>query len=205
METDRTAPESNATKGDRDSAIEHLEILRKDVRDEMKQRIKQRDRYSIQLTIALAALVGIAATATATATQTDVTQISETSIVSFAHRVLLAAPLIAIYFTALVLYSYRIHKIIAGYLREEIEPELAQLCGTSEKKEWETYYLDHAGEVAGIRRSFFIISLWVVTVASPLYVGFAENWQGRFILPLIILSAVYLLVTVWITVAFWKN
>lgn len=201
MEADRSIPGLDTTRGDREFAIEHLEALRKDMRDEIKQRIKQRDQYSIQLTVALAALISIAVTTTTT--WTNITQISEISIASFAHRVLIAAPLISIYFTTLVLYSYRVHKIIANYLREEIEPELAELCGTPVEKEWEGYYCANA--VPGIRRAFFIGSLWIVTVASPLYVGFMENWQGKFILPLIILGAIYLMVTIWITRTFWKK
>jgi hypothetical protein len=40
-------------------AIKHLEALREDARDEIKRRIEQRDKYSIQLTIALAAIVAV--------------------------------------------------------------------------------------------------------------------------------------------------
>jgi len=37
--------------------IAHLELLRQDARDEIKRRIEQRDKYSIQLTIAIGAIL----------------------------------------------------------------------------------------------------------------------------------------------------
>jgi len=92
-------------------ATAHLEKLRDDVRDEIKKRIEQRDKYSIQLTIALGAIVAF----------------TFRSGSSGSSQALIAAPLVSIYFTVLILYSYRIHKILARYLREEIEPRLAEL------------------------------------------------------------------------------
>jgi hypothetical protein len=41
-------------------ATAHLEKLRDDARDEIKRRIEQRDKCSIQLTIALGAIVAVA-------------------------------------------------------------------------------------------------------------------------------------------------
>lgn len=43
-----------------EKAIAHLEVIRQDIRDEIKKRIEQRDRYSIQLISALGALVTVA-------------------------------------------------------------------------------------------------------------------------------------------------
>ncbi|MBN2003157.1 MAG: hypothetical protein JXA21_07340 [Anaerolineae bacterium] len=181
------SPQKTDITENRKLAIEHLEKLREDARGEIKQRISQRDQYSVQQTVALAALVGIAAT----------------DAFPFAYRVILAAPLISIYFTTLILYSYRIHKMISGYLQKEIEPELAKLCGTSIEREWERFYCANA--VPGIRRPFFIGSLWIVCLVSPLYVGFIGNWQAEFFLPLIVLSAIYLLVASWLTITFWRK
>jgi hypothetical protein len=65
--------------------LSHLEALRTDVRDEIKKRIEQRDKYSIQMTIALGAIVGVA--------------FSKPEL----QKVLTAAPLISVYFTALIL------------------------------------------------------------------------------------------------------
>jgi hypothetical protein len=38
---------------------DHLEKIRDDIRDEIKRRIDQRDKYSIQLTVVLSAIVGV--------------------------------------------------------------------------------------------------------------------------------------------------
>lgn len=40
-------------------------------------------------------------------------------------KVLIAAPLVSIYFTTLVLYSYRIHRILSRYWRDVIADKLA--------------------------------------------------------------------------------
>jgi hypothetical protein len=69
-------------------ALLHLEALRSDVRDEIKRRIEQRDRYSIQLTLAMGAIVAFA--------------FSKDGF----RMALVAAPLVSIYFTVLVLYSH---------------------------------------------------------------------------------------------------
>lgn len=180
---------------EKEFAIKHLESVRADVRNEIKQRIKQRDQFSVQLTVSLGALVGIAATASTTSN-------TQSTLISFTYRVLLAAPLFSIYFTTLILYSYRVHKVLASYLRSEIEPKLEQLCG-SKLVGWENYYAKQA--IPGIRRSFYIGSLWAVCLISPLYIGFTEGWQGGFIIPLIILATIYILVASWITKTFWKN
>lgn len=135
-------------------ATTHFEALRQDARDEIKRRIEQRDRYSIQLSIALAALLAVSFSTPGL------------------RAVLIAAPLVSIYFTVLILYSYRVHHVLAKYLREQIEPELARVYGTPVDKEWENYYTKHA--VPGIRRQFFLAALWVVSVLSLIYLWFAE-------------------------------
>lgn len=180
-------------------ALEHFKSLRQDIRDEMKYRIQQRDNYSIQMTLALGTLVGVAATSVATQIQSA----KVTSIINLAYRALIAAPLIAIYYTTLILYSYRIHRLLSKYLREVIEPELARLSNISIDVEWENWYTKNA--VPGIRRSFFLGSLWIITILSPLYVGFSEQWQGTFLLPLGIISFLYLVVAIWITRSFWNG
>lgn len=72
--------------------IAHLEKLRDDIRDEIKKRIQQRDNYSIQLTIALSVIIGIAFTK------------PEYS------AVLIVSPLVSIYFTVLIIYTFALFK-----------------------------------------------------------------------------------------------
>ena len=168
----------------KEKAIAHFEALRQDMRDEIKSRIRQRDKYSIQLTISLGALVAVS--------------FSSTEL----RLVLLAVPLVSIYFTILILYSYKIHSVIAKYLREEIEPELAHLCETPPEKEWEIYYKDQ--NVPGIRRDFFISAMWFVCILSLLYLWFADGEQVGYTV-LSVVTASYGLAVFVITLLFYKR
>lgn len=165
------------------TSVAHLEGLRADVRDEIKRRIEQRDKYSIQLTVALAAILAVA--------------FSKPEL----SRVLVAAPLVSIYFTVLILYSYRIHRVLTRYLRDVLEPELAETVGTSVELETETYYSHHA--VAGIRRSFFIVALWVTTTSSLVFLMLSEA-SGSFGYVLVVLATLYLIACGAITWGFRK-
>jgi hypothetical protein len=192
MSEQNTETMSQPKPSNKQAAIAHLEALRQDMRGEIKDRIKQRDTYSIQLTIALAAIAAISVSGGNSAGARLNLQ-----------RVLIAAPLVSIYFTTLILYSYRIHGVIAGFLRTQVEPNLAQLCGISPEQEWEIYYQRH--RVPGIRKTFFIAALWIICLATPVILLFAERGQDEFILPLGIISIVYLAATGLITKAFWKG
>ena len=165
-----------------EKALGHFEALRQDTRDEVKKRIEQRDKYSIQLSIALAAILAVSFSTTGL------------------RAVLIAAPLVSIYFTVLILYSYQVHHVLAKYLREEIEPELARLYGTPVDKEWEKYYNKHA--VPGIRRQFFLVALWVVSALSLVYLWFAELNQLGFAV-LGVATGVYGVADILITIFFW--
>ncbi len=153
------------------SRTTHLETLRADVRDEIKRRIEQRDKFSIQLTISLGAILAIA--------------FSKPEL----SRVLVSAPLVSIYFTVLILYSYRIHAVLTLYLREKLEPELASVAGLPVDFELETYYSKHS--VAGIRKTFFLAALWIVTLGSLAYL-FSSEYSHPFRYVIGILAALYL-------------
>lgn len=163
------------------NTIAHLEVIRQDIRDEIKRRIEQRDKFSIQLTFSLGAIVAVSFSTTGFG------------------KVLIAAPLVSIYFTMLIIYSYRLHDLLAAYLREEIEPKLARLCGTSLEIEWETYYKDKKHEKPGMRRAFFLFALWVVCIGSLVYLWLAERDQPGFKVVLIVVTVIYIVVPIVIT------
>lgn len=127
-------------------ARDYLDRIQSDIRGEVKQRIAQRDQYSVQLTIALAAVFAFAFSDHGTL------------------RMLFAAPIASLYYTVLILYSYSIHDVLAEYLRDVVEPELARRSGVPHLPGWETYYVRHRRP--GIRREFFLYAHWVVAVAS---------------------------------------
>ncbi len=158
--------------------LAHLEKIREDVRDEIKKRIEQRDKYSIQMTIALGAIVTI----------------------SFStpdlRAVLIALPLVSIYFTVLIMYSYEIHHVVAKYLREKVEPELARICSIDKTFEWETFY---CGEnVPGIRRRFFLFTLWGAYILPVVYLWIAHTQHLNTAI-LITATVLYGLAALWIT------
>lgn len=148
---------------------EHLEKIKNDLRDEIKKRIDQRDKYSIRLTIVLSALVAFA--------------FSESEF----QKALIAAPLASIYFTVLILYSYRVHSLIAKYLREVIEPRLADGVGHKLALEWETWY--KANEIPGIRKKFFLAALWVVTLAT-IALLYVMEWKDESFRAILVIAAV---------------
>ena len=134
-----------------------MEKVREDIRDEIKKRIEQRDKYSIQLTIALSAIIALASS------KPDYS------------GVLIVAPLVSIYFTVLIMYSYEVHSTAARYLREKIEPALASLCATLVDMEWETYYLEEDKKTPGIRHIFFLMMLPIISAISLVYLWLSDS------------------------------
>jgi hypothetical protein len=127
-----------------DAKAAHWEAVRQDIRDEIKRRIEQRDKFSYQMALGLGAVFGLSFSS------------------NDLRKVLIAAPLIAVYFTALILYSYEVHKVLARYLREVVEAQLAQTLGTRSKDEWENWYVSLGKQIPGIRSSFFKWVQWLI-------------------------------------------
>lgn len=117
------------------------------------------------------------------------------------REALIAAPLVALYFTVLILYSYRVHGLLAGYLRSTIEPALADRANTPVTSEIETYYALH--RVPGIRRQFFLVTLWVATFGAPAFVLSTGDPELRW--PVASLAAVYAIAAAAVTKAFWRD
>jgi hypothetical protein len=137
--------------------LPHLEAIREDVRDEVKRRIQQRDQYSMQLTVALGAIAVGAFSSNGT------------------PRLFILAPLVVIYFTGLILYSYRIHDMLMSYLQKEIEPEFQALTELPTAKEWETWY-QAQGRKPGICQRAKMVS-WHVGSRFNGSIGF--RWRGK--------------------------
>ena len=166
------------------NSLAHLERLLQDARDEIKRRIEQRDKYSIQLTIALGVLVAVSFSSTSSP---DL------------RMVLIAIPLVSLYFTTLILYSYRVHQVLAKYLSDKIEPKLAEGYKVDLDMEWENYYKEQ--EVPGIRRWFFMAALWVVTILSLVYLWFNNDLRTELGAALLIMTILYgilvIIITLW--------
>lgn len=113
---------------------------------------------------------------------------------------LVAGPLVSIYFTVLILYSYRIHAVLSDYMRSQIEPAIAKAAGTEPNIELETWYKTRA--VPGIRRSFFVATLWAITTLTMTYLLLAERDNHFDEMVLWCLAVVYLIAAISITYAF---
>lgn len=165
--------------------ITHLENIRRDIRDEIKKRIKQRDNYSIQQIISLGVIAGVA--------------FSKSDFI----YVLLIAPPISIYFTMLIIYSYRLHDFLTEYLREKIEKPLAVLCDTPVENEFETYYEKISRP--GIRRTFFVGLMWVVVISPLAYIWLTQNEEGQFNLALSISTTAFCGSGIFLTVLHFRS
>ncbi len=113
---------------------------------------------------------------------------------------LVAAPLVSIYFTVLILYSYRVHSVLADYLREQVEPLTANAAGTPPEVEFETWYRTRA--TPGIRRWFFIGTLWVLTTLTMTCLLYAERINHIHEVVLWWLTAIYAVAVIVISCYF---
>jgi hypothetical protein len=167
--------------------LTHLHKIREDIRSEIRTRIQQRDGYSIQLIVVLGAVFAAA----------------------FAQRgldkVLIVAPLASIYFTMLILYSYRLHDVLARYLRTEIEPRTAQIVidaapgaagspsAWARELEWENWYVSRARLRPGLRRSFFYWIAVATTIGAMTYLWIVHGGESPFRVVLVVSSCTYAL------------
>jgi hypothetical protein len=172
-------------QSDDDKRINHYERLREDVRSEIKVRINQRDIFAIQLITTLGVICSVA----------------------FAqegfNKVIIVAPMLSVYYTMQILYSYRLHDQLAKYLREILEPQLSKLSMTNPKHEWEYYYFHEKKANPGILRTFYFRAMWVVTFASMSYLWVSTDSSFR--VAFFISSGIYLAAMISITVIFFKD
>jgi hypothetical protein len=187
--------------------LEHYDNVRNDMRDEVKRRISQRDRFGIQCFITIGALL-IAATQM--------------------HWVLLTIPAIAIYYTMQIFYSYQMHDVIIAYLKNVVEKCTQSLlrgeeCNDEEAPqwmEWEEFLEKNRNKentertprkrsmFQAIRRNFFLLVMWVVTIASisglTLLLHSNDTLHDGGI-ALVTVSAIYIILNIAITYKFIKE
>jgi hypothetical protein len=147
-----------------DRAINHYESIRISIREEILFRIGQRDSFSNYLAVSLGTIVTAA-------------------FLSNNILVLLIAPFASIYFTSMIMHSYEIHVKIMTYLRDIIEPELSRLCETPCEHEWEYFYTSRYK--SGIRRHFYVYSMYLICLFVPIIVYLIE--PSTWIAPLLCL------------------
>lgn len=152
--------------------VEFLKQTHDDCRKEVEMRIQQRDNFSIQFIIAVAAICAVALT--------------ELKYASFLFFLL---PFVTIFYTVQILYSYKIHDRLHKFLVEEIEPKLASELGYDEFAKnrlfWESYCENDSRKqgrkTPGIRKGFFKITSKIMPAISSIL--FAIVAWGKNTLP----------------------
>lgn len=185
-------------ENNQDKYIEHLEKTRALVREELLQRMKQRDTYSIEMTVVIGALgaIGIAIS-------------SDKRLEPILLLILIVTPFLALYFTKLIMYSYRVSQVLGDYMKNYIEPqfinifqEYIQIAPINSvnnlenrslwllQSEWESYRDTRSDTMdRGVRKFFFLYSMlgifFVDIGASFLYVHYKQANDVFYKLPLL--------------------
>lgn len=135
--------------------IEHYQLVKQDIRGEIKQRITQRDNFAIQFIITVGVILAA-------------------SLTNNRLHILILLPLASLYYCIQILYSYSIHAVLHKFLVEEIEPALTKLLVTNELHEWEKYYKQQKNlrgkeYQPGIRKEFYYYTNWAtILLVGPL-------------------------------------
>lgn len=159
------APQNNENELTSSERLEHLVKVHADVREEIKQRISQRDKYVIQNLISTGFIFAV-----------TFTKIENKSL-------LLLLPITHLYFLYLIDYSYQIHNRLAEYLRDVVEDEMHALIPSIRTNRFsylETYFGKNRKE-SGIRSSFFsntFIYAWAICLVLLFESHFVDGAKG---------------------------
>lgn len=141
--------------------IAHLESLREDLRDEIKRRNEDRERYQIEIITLFGTIIAVS------------------FLDEGPHLLLAAIPAVSLYFNFSIQSSYLSHRLLTRHLRDTIEPALAARLGTDPSWEWETYYVQQLGVArVGIRRAFFFLIRNGTTAGALAYLFATEPDAG---------------------------
>ena len=146
---------------DKKSKLDYLFNTHGEVRSEIQSRINQRDTFAIQFIVGSGAIITI-------------------GFLDFQYSAYLffLLPVIALFYSIQILYSYTIHDRCHKFLSTNIEPEIAKELSLNKNDEerlmWEEYCDAESKKIKtkspGIRKSFFEIAIFVVPViASSLF------------------------------------
>ena len=142
-----------------------------DCRGEIESRINQRDNFAIQFMTSTGVVLGVSCLD-----------------FSFAPYLFFLLPLITIFYSMQILYSYTIHDRLHNFLVEQLEPELAKLNGYSncerQKLFWESYCTrenqSRISKNPGIRKGFFQAIPYVMTVLSSVLFALVSHYKGLY-------------------------
>ena len=140
-----------------DNRIKYLISLEGELRNEVKQRISQRDGFATQF------LIGCGTVLTLSFLEFP-----------FASFLIWLMPLVTIFYSIQILYSYTIHDNLTRFLRKHIEPELSRLLEINQAYRqnyfWETRCSFDRNLVnskyPGIRKGFFEKVIFVTPIVA---------------------------------------
>lgn len=143
--------------------INYFISVQADLRGEIKQRISQRDGFSTQFLIACGTVVTISF-----------------QNFPFAFFLIWLMPIVTIFYSLQILYSYVMHDNISRFLRKHIEPELSRLLEIKQAHRhnffWETRCSFDREltniKYPGIRKEFFEKVIFIVPVISAAIYAF---------------------------------
>ncbi|MBR1747229.1 MAG: hypothetical protein IJ735_03325 [Clostridia bacterium] len=159
-----------------------------DCRKEIQMRITQRDHFAIQEVVAICALLTIGFTS-----------------FDYALFAFLIMPIISVFYTIQILYSYSMHKRLHNFLKE-LESKIAELLdyqGDVDKLFWESNCetnkdKEHRNAV-GKRKLFFSCAAFAVPIIGCLlflYRGLNEKVLGNIAVIVIVAVACFLYLSV---------
>lgn len=170
--------ESESYKKER---IAYLKESQRTVRNEIEIRIGQRNTFSIQFIVAIGAILTL-------------------GFLDFKYSSFLffLMPLVTIYYTTQILYTYDLHDRCHRFLVEEIEPELCKLLEFDEiekqKFMWESYCDSETQRKAvrnpGTRKRLFQVSVLVMPIIASLLFFFVSYERALYETYILIIAAV---------------
>lgn len=160
--------------------LARLESLWQESRDEIKQRITQRDNYFIRMSITFAAII--------------------VGTIKYKFIVFLL-PIVALYFAVLLTSSYKIHDALSSYMCNELEAKIKTIligCGNSTYQEYEEMF--NSIKLVGVRSwltDYLVYLISTVSIVIAIVIGppITEmfSWQNEMLF--IIASSVFSVIT----------
>ncbi len=134
--------------------LARLESLWQESRDEIKQRITQRDSYFIRMAITFAAII--------------IGTIKYKAIVFL-------LPIVGMYFAVLISSSYKIHHALTSYMRDELETKIKQLLidsGNNTYQEFEEMF--ETRSLVGVRAwltDYLVYLVSIIAIVIAIIIG----------------------------------
>ncbi len=156
--------------------LERLLSLWSESREEIRQRIRQRDLYVIQMMVAVA---GVLVASRLSENETDLAWLW------------LTIPLPLFYYSIMTYHSYLIHKQLARYMSDSLEPKIMDAISKESETYLEYEQFFKTENSVGVRKWLFMsipIGVSLIVMSYSIYTNFSEKsrwfliWPTTFVL-----------------------